>query len=216
MTRGEVLRIRQIEGEQCVDFNVFDLADATSHLSVGTMRRDGFRVQPGSVLWSNPPRTQALMAVLDLSDTCTTDLLGPRCTAPLFERAFGLSSQPNCQDTMAEAIREFGLRPEDVHDSMNMWMDTAWDDIGWYTSTNTGRRDDYIDLLALTDVLAVPIVCGSGNVFVTSNYAYHPIGIEVFPTTEDPSAMNLLQSYPASKGWTDVEPIRARRSIRGV
>ena len=52
-----------------------------------------------------------------------------------------------------------------------MWMNTGWDDRGrWDIRRNTGPQGDYVDLLALTDVLAVPIVCGSGDVTGISNF----------------------------------------------
>ena len=55
--KGEILDIELLEGPQCVDFNCFNLHDYKDRLSVGHMRRyGGFRVNPGSVLWSAPPR----------------------------------------------------------------------------------------------------------------------------------------------------------------
>ena len=41
---GEVMRIIQVEGEQCVDFNCFNLRDYKERMSVGHMRLQGFRV----------------------------------------------------------------------------------------------------------------------------------------------------------------------------
>lgn len=137
------------------------------------MRRDGFRARPGTILW-NKVANVALITVVSIADSCTTDILGPRCTAALFEQAFGLVGQPSCQDTLREAIREYGLTPADVHDSFILLMDTTVDDIGWSTTRDTGQVGDRIELLALRDVLALPVVCGSGNVFLTSNYGYKP------------------------------------------
>ena len=44
---GEVMRIIQVEGEQCVDFNCFNLRDYKERMSVGHMRLQGFRVGAG-------------------------------------------------------------------------------------------------------------------------------------------------------------------------
>lgn len=50
---------------------------------------------------------------------------------------------------------------------------------------NPGRKGDTVALLALMDVLAVPNVCGSGDVSNTSNYWFRPIRIQVRDATPD-------------------------------
>ncbi len=186
--KGEILRISQIEGGQCVDFNCFNLRDHKEYMAVGHMRREGFRTQAGRFVWSNPPRYRPMMQILSMSPSCVTDLLGARCSAVPFEAHFGLTDQPNCQDTLAEAVAEYGLTPDDVHDSLNFWMNTEWDHIGSYTVWNTGKPGDHVDLLALMDVLAVPVTCGSGNLWVTSNFSYKPIRVQVFEASRATSA----------------------------
>jgi hypothetical protein len=124
--QGEVLRIIQAGGEQCVDFNCFNLHDYKERMSVGHMRVQGIRVGEGHIAVSAPPRYRPMLAVIHMSDTCVTDLIGARCDATAGEREYGLIKRTNCQDTLAEAIREYGLTPDDVHDSFNMWMHTIW------------------------------------------------------------------------------------------
>ena len=48
--KGEVLRIIQEEGEQCVDFNCFNLHDYKEHMSVGHVRRQGYYMKQGHLL----------------------------------------------------------------------------------------------------------------------------------------------------------------------
>src|SRR3970040_1294661 len=51
--RGEVLRIIQIEGEQCVDFNAFNLHYYKEYLGVSNTRsRNAFRVKKGDLIWT--------------------------------------------------------------------------------------------------------------------------------------------------------------------
>ena len=118
-----------------------------------------------------------------MPSTCVTDLLGARCSAVPFEVHYGIDDHPNCQDTLAEAIGEYGLTPDDVHDLLNLWMNTEWDHIGYYTVWNSGKAGDYVDMMAIMDVLAVPVTCGSGNLWVTSNFSYKPIKVEIFEAT---------------------------------
>jgi len=187
--KGEILRITQIDGAQCVDFNCFNLRDHKEYMSVGHMRREGFRAASGRFIWSNPPRYRPMIKILHIPPTCATDLLAARCSAVPFEVHYGITDQPNCQDTLAEAIGEYGLTPDDTHDSLNLWMNTEWDHIGSYTVWNTGQAGDHVDFLALMDVLAVPAICGSGNLWVTSNFSYKPIELEIFEPTAETTAL---------------------------
>jgi uncharacterized protein len=90
----------------------------------------------------------------------------------------------NCHDIQAEAQREYGLTPDDVHDSFNLFMCTGVDQDGHaYMTRQTTKAGDYVDLLALMDVLAVPNVCGA-DVMRTSNFALKPLKLTVFAATD--------------------------------
>lgn len=203
--RGEVLRISQIAGGQTVDFNCFNLDDYKEYMSVGHMRREGFRMTPGRFIWSAPPRFRPLMKVLSISKNCVTDLLAARCSAVQMEAHYGLDDHPNCQDTLAEAIGEYGLTPDDTHDSLNFWQNTKFDHIGYYNNWNTGRKGDSVELLAIMDVLAVPVVCGSGNLWVTSNFSYKPIKVEILAATKQTKAL-------AEKEWKRMYSLKSQRT----
>jgi uncharacterized protein YcgI (DUF1989 family) len=185
--RGEVLRITQEEeGGQCVDFNAFNLYDYREHLDCGRTRMwNGMFPKQGDLVWTQSPRDRAMFKILEMPDTCKSETLGARCNATLFERILGLPLHTNCQDTLAESIGEYDLTPDDVHDSLNFWMNTEVDSEGRMTLTrNTGRKGDYVDLLAIFDTLAVPIVCGSGDVFTTSNFRLKSIRYQVFEASK--------------------------------
>ena len=123
---GQVLRIEQVTGRQCIDFNCFNLHDHKERMSVGMMRRRGFHAREGEYVLSAPPRSRLLLEILDASPSCVIDTLGSRCSAEMFEASFGFDWHTNCQDTIAEAIREYGLTPDDTHDCLNFWMKTIW------------------------------------------------------------------------------------------
>lgn len=185
---GQTLHVTLIEGPQCVDFNCFNLHDYKEAMSVGHMRRTGFRAHKGSIIWSKPPRYNPMMVIAEIPPTCFTDLLAARCHAVQFEKERGYpGTHTNCQDTLGECIAEYGMTPDDVHDSLNFWMNTGWDDDGNFipnTRRNTGKKGDVLVLLGLMDVLAVPNVCGSGDVSNTSNFWFRPIKIEVRDATD--------------------------------
>jgi uncharacterized protein YcgI (DUF1989 family) len=201
MKRGQTLTITLLEGPQCVDFNCFGLHDYKERMSVGHMRRTGFRCRQGSIVWSAPPRYNPMMVFTELPATCRTDLLAARCHATQFEKERGYpGTHTNCQDTLAESIAEFGLTPDDVHDSLNLWMNTGWDDEGNFIPNvrrNQGKKGDQVKLLALMDVLAVPLICGSGDVSNTSNYWFRSIKVEVTDNTpaDDEIVATLLKKH---------------------
>ena len=185
---GQILRIEQVEGLQCVDFNCFNLHDYKEFMHCGRTRTvHGFNPTKGMFLWSAPPRERALLYILD--DTYgRNDVLFPRCSAYLYESAYGFDAHTNCHDIQAEAQREYGLTPDDVHDSFNFFMNTEVTLDGRASITRqTSKAGDYIDLLALVDMLAVPNVCGA-DIMRTSNFGLKPIKLTIFEATADDMA----------------------------
>jgi uncharacterized protein YcgI (DUF1989 family) len=222
--KGEVIRIIQVGGEQCVDFNAFNLHDYKEYLGVSNTRSyGGIRPKKGDLVWSVHSRNRVMYAILEMSDTCVTDLLGGRCKAAIH---YGVGFTPdrhgihtNCQDTMAEAIGEYGLTPDDVHDSFNLWMNTEWDSRGTYWSVwNTGRPGDYVDLLAVFDTLAVPTICGSGDVGLTSNFSFKPIQVQVFAPSAETAKLadSFDQRYNQTARTLDDFRVKAIRTDRAL
>ena len=184
LRKGQILRIEQVEGGQCVDFNCFNLHDYKEFMHCGRTRTvHGFHPSRGTFMWSAPPRERAMLYILE--DTYgRNDVLFPRCSAYVYESAYGFDVHTNCHDIQAEAQREYGLTPDDVHDSFNLFMCTEVTLDGHATMTRQNTKPgDYVDLLALIDVLAVPNVCGA-DVMRTSNFSLKPIKLTVFTATD--------------------------------
>jgi uncharacterized protein YcgI (DUF1989 family) len=214
---GQILRISQVEGQQCVDFNCFNLHDYKEFMHCGRTRTvHGFHPSKGAFLWSAPPRERALMYILE--DTYgRNDVLFPRCSAYVYESAYGFDVHTNCHDIQAEAQREYGLTPDDVHDSFNLFMCTEVTGPHSATMTRqTSKPGDYVDLLALTDVLAVPNVCGS-DVMRTSNFSLRPIKLTVLEAMEAELAsvprVPMLKSQRTPKDFLNPR-IKADRALR--
>jgi hypothetical protein len=184
LPRGYVLRVEQVTGGQCADFNVFNLHDRREAFHGGRTRvQHGIFPTVGDILWSAPPRERPMLTVTADTVRCN-DLSFPRCTRTLFETAWGYQVHTNCQDTLAEALREYRLGPDDVHDSFNMWMNTRVDpDTGRLgIANNLSQAGDYIELLAHFDLLAVVAVCGA-DLSRTSNFALRPLRISIRSAT---------------------------------
>ncbi|MDE0547422.1 urea carboxylase-associated family protein [Microbacterium sp. C7(2022)] len=213
---GQILRVAQVEGNQCADLNVFSLADYREAMHVGRTRTlHGIHPVAGDFLWSAPPRERAMMFILN--DTAgLNDTLFPRCSANMYESMFGFADHTNCADMQAEAQREFGLTPDDVHDSFNLFMGTTVNDDGSCSVVHQQTSaDDYVELLALMDVLAVPNTCGN-DIFRTSNYALRPLDLTVMDAADDDlAAVPELRAYPTQRTPADfAQPhIRTERSL---
>jgi uncharacterized protein YcgI (DUF1989 family) len=190
--RGQVFRLEQLVGGQCADFNVFNLHDYKERFDAGRTRRmHGNYPRVGDMLWSAPPRDRPMMAFI--ADTVgANDISYQRCSALTYEYQFGVLHHTNCQDIQAEAQREFGLTPDDVHDSCNLFMAAGINTTGaMYISTNPAKAGDYVELMAQIDVLAVPNVCGS-DMISTSNFELNPLRLAVRESTEAERAKWLL------------------------
>ena len=71
---GEVLRIEQVDGGQCVDFNAFNLHDYKEFMHCGRIRTvHGLNPGPGDFLWSAPPRERAMMYLLEDTVRCNAE-----------------------------------------------------------------------------------------------------------------------------------------------
>lgn len=197
---GQILRIEQIEGGQCVDFNAFNLHDYKEFMHCGRTRTvHGFNPSTGCFLWSAPPRERAMFFIL-ADSVGRNDVLFPRCSAYLYESTYGFVGHTNCHDIQAEAQREYGLTPDDVHDSFNMFMCTEVQAGGSVRITRQDTRPgDHIELLALVDTLAVPNVCGA-DIMRTSNFFLKPVRATVLQATpEDLGQVPAVPSYASQR-----------------
>lgn len=184
--RGEVLRIEQVVGGTCVDFNAFNLHDHKEFLDCGFTRSfQSFDPRRGEFIWTNAPRGRPMFGILEIADTCELDIVGHRCNRVFDELGWGLTTHANCQDTLAESIREYGLTPDDVHDSFNLWMATTIDDGRRRFRWNPAQKGDRIDLLAMFDILAAQVICGIGDLVGINNFGFQPVKVEVFEASPD-------------------------------
>jgi uncharacterized protein YcgI (DUF1989 family) len=214
--RGEVLRIEQIVGGTCVDFNAFNLHDYKEFLDCGFTRSfQSFDPRRGEFIWTNAPRGRPMFAILEIADTCELDIVGHRCNRVFDELGWGMPTHANCQDTLAESIREYGLTPDDVHDSFNLWMATTIDDDGrrrfkW----NPAQRGDRFDVLAMFDVLAAQVICGCGDLVGINNFGFEPVKVEVFERSpETTELVDLAEERWGRLASQDKEPALAATPI---
>lgn len=177
---GQLLRIIETEGCQTADFNAFVLPDLRERFSAGRTRFfTGIRPREGDSLWSNPPHERPLFTIV--KDTVgENDLLFPRCSRIVFE-PFGLTNHRGCQDSLQEAIEPWGLTPDDVHDTFNVFMNCGVDaNGGIYIALPNATQGDYMDLECHVDCLVAISSCPAGDVHATNGGVNKPLGIEIY------------------------------------
>jgi uncharacterized protein len=216
LRKGQVLRIEQIEGGQCVDFNCFNLHDYREFMHTGRTRTEhGINPGPGDYMWSAPPRERPMIYILADTVHCN-DVMYPRCSPFLFENTFGFHTHTNCHDIQTEAQREYGLTPDDVHDSFNLFMNTGVDAAGkLFIKRQRSKPGDHVELLAMIDVLAVPNVCGT-DVMRTSNFSIKSVRVSVRNATAAELAKAPERKRLASQRTVadfKVKAIRAEREL---
>lgn len=200
--RGQVLRIEQIADGQCLDLNLYNLHDYKEHFHSGRTRGlHGLHPKVGDHLWSAPPRERAMATIV--ADTVgTNDLTYSRCSAFLYEAHYGFSdptAHSNCHDAFAEAIREWDLTPDDVHDSFNGFMNTKIVNGRLAIDRMVARAGDHLEFLAQMDLLAVPVCCG-GDLGATNNYELKGLRVAVFAGAEKDEAPLLEARFTHQRG----------------
>ncbi|MEO6853114.1 MAG: urea carboxylase-associated family protein [Rhodoferax sp.] len=216
LLKGQLLRIEQVEGGQCADFNCFNLHDYKEFMHTGRTRTvHGLLPTAGHFLWSAPPRERAMVYILEDSARCN-DVLFPRCSAYLYESSYGMPVHTNCHDIQSEAQREYGLTPDDVHDSFNLFMATEVHGGRGHISRQTTVAGDHVDMLALMDLLAVPNVCGA-DVMRTSNFSLKPLKLQIYQASaRDLASVPPVQQYSNQRTPADfkIPNIRTERALR--
>jgi uncharacterized protein YcgI (DUF1989 family) len=183
VARGQVLRVEQIRGRQVVDVNLFVLSDARERLSASRTRAlHGLSIALGDTLWSAAPRERPLMTLIADSAAARHDVTFPACSAFEYASASGVAGHTNCAEIQAESIRRFGLTPDDVHDPLNLWMESGGADGRlWWRLTPTAAGD-YVELLAQVSVAASLNPCGD-DVFGSSAFEVAPVRATVRAAT---------------------------------
>ena len=201
--KGEVYRIVTEEGAQCVDCLGYNLHDYREHMSLGKMRRQGFHLQKGQFIISAAPRDRLMMQILDKPDTCDVTTLLHRCSLAWFEAGWGVVPHANCQDMLAEAIGEYGLTPDDTHDTLCPFTTTSWDDRGVMSLRDARRvkKGDCLDLLALMDVLFVTNICGANDYSGLGKYFQRPMRLQIFEASAETKGLveKVFRRFPPLK-----------------
>ena len=159
ISKGEILRIIDLEGQQAVDFLCYDAADPTDrYSSMNTIKVQGnIFVQKGTILYSD--LGNALFTVI--ADTCGRhDTLAGCCSEANNFLRYGVRNTPNCFANFLEILGKFGLGRNEIVSNINFFMHVPVESDGKMAIVDgLSRPGHFVELRAERDVLAVLSNC---------------------------------------------------------
>jgi uncharacterized protein YcgI (DUF1989 family) len=190
--KGQHLRITDIEGRQVVDVAVFNADNHREKLSTSNSRTR-YVPRPGD---DYVPRDKLLAGDTLMSTLCRPmmtiveetpepkgihDVHNRMCNRFLFE-SHGVESQDGCHEIISKAVAEYGILPEDIPDTLDVFMNYQHDcERGrWVIDTPVSKPGDYIELRAEMDCLIGLSNCPEDLLTQCNDKHCTPMKIEVF------------------------------------
>lgn len=183
LTKGQILKVVDIEGEQVSDFICYNLHDKAEYLSAGRTidYAETIYLTKGHPFYSN--RSNVMFQMTE--DTVGRhDFLLTPCSAEMFRIIYG-DTHPHrgCFGNLCEALLPYGILPDAIPTCFNIFMNVP-------VNGETGKiavlppkskPGDFIMLEAKMDLIIGMTACSAG---MSNNYSFKPIGYRV----EDPVA----------------------------
>ena len=183
--RNQVLRVVLPEGPQVVDMDVFNRDNLTERFSSSRTRSHGpVHLTTGNGMYSISPWERIMFMITEDSvrhqpnplGAVSHDLLYGRCSRKLRMERFGTDT-PGCQEYIAAAIAKYGLGQGDVHDPLNIFMNTGVDEKdNLFFVDPDAVAGDYIELRAEMNCLVAVSICPGRS----SGPMHHPVRFEIY------------------------------------
>jgi urea carboxylase-associated protein 1 len=121
VSRGEVLRITDLEGQQAVDFLCYNAADPRERYHApNTIKAAGsIFLTAGHRLYSDVARP--IFTIVE-DRFGGHDTIGGCCSAPSNELLYGVKNCPGCRENFLTALAQHGLGRSDIVPNVNWFM----------------------------------------------------------------------------------------------
>ena len=179
MRRGDILRVIDPCGEQVSDLFAFEAGNPASALSSGRSIDYASKIylSSGDVLWSNDSRP---MFTILRDDVGRHDFLLTPCSQEMFEILYRYQGHhPSCFENLANAFAPFGIAPERIGTTFNIFMRvdvTAQGAVAVLPPLS--KAGDMIELRAEMDMICALTACSAEG---SNNGSFKPIDFEVVP-----------------------------------
>ena len=177
LRKGQLLRVTDPFGEQVSDLIAFGSPDRDEWLSSGrSIDYSGtIYFTAGHALYSN--RSRVMLTIV--GDTVGRhDFLYTPCSRETFALLYdNHEAHPSCFDNLSRALAPFGIRPDAIPTTFNIFMNVEMDADGHVTvRPPRSRPGDCIEFLAEMDLLVGLTACSAE---MSNNYRFKPIHYEI-------------------------------------
>ena len=174
LRRGQRLQVIDAQGGQVSDLFAVDAHDLDHWLSSGRSidYADTIYLTTGHQLYSN--RSQPMFTIVrDDADGCHDFLLTP-CSHDTFEILYGDPDHPpGCFENLSGALAAFGVAPDRIATTFNIFMDVSIGDDGRLSLTPPSTRaGDLLELRAEMDLIVGLTACAAEK---TNGGSFGPI-----------------------------------------
>ena len=136
MQKGDLCRITVVDGAQVGDLNFWNLDNPRERFYSGKTRQlHSTHLKVYDRLWSCLPYLRPMATFIfdtlsgygiDADGGSLHDVIGTRCDDYTYKLITGKERFGSCHSYLKEAIKERGLKEEDVHDVWNIFMCTGF------------------------------------------------------------------------------------------
>lgn len=177
LKKHERLKVIDSQGSQVSDLFCFNCHDLGESLSSGRSidYADTIYLTTGSDLYSN--RSRVMLKILE--DTCGRhDFLYTPCSLKMFQIVSKSDDyHPSCHENLARSFAAYGLTPDHVSTTFNIFMNVSVDSKGGIKIHKPlSKAGDYIVFEAQMDLLVGLTACSEE---ATNDYTFKPIQYEI-------------------------------------
>lgn len=159
MTRGQVLRIIDLEGQQVTDVAAFSLEDLEERLNAETTKLIIGTIRPvkGHTLYSDDARPMFTIT----EDTVGINYLAAAvCSDEANVARYGAHGTRNCRDNLTRAVAPWGLRKRQIQGAFAPFLNVIhYPDGRVEIREPTSKPGDYLELRAEMDMLVAITNC---------------------------------------------------------
>jgi uncharacterized protein len=182
---GQTLRVTDLEGEQVADLMAFSLSEKAEWLSSGRSIDYANRIYltKGDILYSN--RSRPMFTIVE-DDVGRHDFLLTPCSPETFQIIYKNEQyHPSCFENLAAALARFGIAPDSISTTLNIFMNVEIDGEGaLQILPPRSKAGDSIILRAEMDLIVGLTACSAE---MSNNYRFKPIGFEIInPNPDEP------------------------------
>lgn len=182
MSRDQLIRITDVEGQQVCDLVAFHRTDHREYLSGAETLNFGMTTRPnvGAVFFSS--KQNPMFEIVSDDAHGVHDFTCAACSSRYYEFHKGISGHPNCRDNLLDALRSFDIfelpTPVNLFQNTPLAADGTLLDVPGVT-----RAGDSIVLRALVDCVGAASACSQDFEPAEANIngpGSTPLRLEVF------------------------------------